>query len=394
LKMALTNKLTAIADAIREKTGDTALLTLDEMPPKITGLELFKIPEKASIHLTGNISEINYMGEWDSFFENQGDKITTADITRMDTSFYVSQLTHLPVTFNLNNGLSFTKAFFKMEKLKECPKLRGTLKLYIGLTLEDIISECTRLKDFEDLFTADMLEGFDTIETMNGGDSYPSLPKFDGCRSLRRIPSWWYKFKLCEDSTSYPPVTVYQNKTLYTEAFKDCYALDEALNIPVWKCQGKQANNMFIDTFKSTSHLKDFTFETDNGQPIVTQWKTQTIDLSSYVGYASSASNITYYNSGITTATKVTNDESYQALKDNPDWWTTNVAYSRYNHDSAVNTINSLPDTSAYLTSAGGTNTIKFKKANGSSTDGGAIENLTAEEIAVAAAKGWTVTLS
>ena len=33
--MALTNKLTAIANAIREKTGDTATMTLDEMPRKI-----------------------------------------------------------------------------------------------------------------------------------------------------------------------------------------------------------------------------------------------------------------------------------------------------------------------------------------------------------------------
>jgi hypothetical protein len=68
--------------------------------------------------------------------------------------------------------------------------------------------------------------------------------------------------------------------------------------------------------------------------------------------------------------------------------------YSRYNHDSAVNTINSLPDTSAYLATAGGTNTIKFKGNAGSKTDGGAINTLTAEEIAVATAKGWTVSFS
>ena len=57
---------------------------------------------------------------------------------------------------------------------------------------------------------------------------------------------------------------------------------------------------------------------------------------------------------------------------------------------SLINTINSLPDVSG----SGGTNTIKFKKASGALTDGGAISSLTQEEIAVAAAKGWTVTLS
>lgn len=65
--------------------------------------------------------------------------------------------------------------------------------------------------------------------------------------------------------------------------------------------------------------------------------------------------------------------------------------YSVYNHDSAVETINSLPDTSAFLAEAGGTNTIKFGSNQGANTEGGSIGNLTAEEIAVAAAKGWTV---
>jgi hypothetical protein len=125
------------------------------------------------------------------------------------------------------------------------------------------------------------------------------------------------------------------------------------------------------------------------------KWKNQILALGSYIGYVygTYAQYITNYNSGITTDKKVTNNENYQALKNDPDWYTENSDYSRYNHDSAVATINSLPDTSAYLATAGGTNTIKFKRSSGKLTDGGAIENLTADEIAVAAAKGWTVTL-
>ena len=93
-------------------------------------------------------------------------------------------------------------------------------------------------------------------------------------------------------------------------------------------------------------------------------------------------------------STKLVNSaESYAALKNDPDWFTNKKEYSRYNHDSAVATINSLPDTSAYLATAGGTNTIKFTGAAGSATDGGAINTLTAEEIAVATAKGWTISL-
>ena len=145
---------------------------------------------------------------------------------------------------------------------------------------------------------------------------------------------------------------------------------------------------MFGGFVNACNRLKSLTFKTNNGTPIVAKWKNQTIDLSNYVGYASKAENITGYNSGLTTATQITDDASYQSLKDNLDNWTVLIQYSRYNHDSAVETINSLPDTSAY-----GTNTIKFKGDSGSATDGGAINTLTSSEIAVATSKGWTVTL-
>ena len=89
------------------------------------------------------------------------------------------------------------------------------------------------------------------------------------------------------------------------------------------------------------------------------------------------------------------NEETYNLLKDDPDAIflgnssssNRDYGYSRYNHDSAVETINSLPDTSAY-----GTNTIKFRGDAGGKTDGGAINTMTEEEISVATAKGWTVT--
>ena len=67
------------------------------------------------------------------------------------------------------------------------------------------------------------------------------------------------------------------------------------------------------------------------------------------------------------------------------------LLYSRYNHTSAVETINSLPDCSAYCAEINRTNTIKFKKYSGALTDGGGVNTLTAEEIAVATNKGWTV---
>ena len=126
----------------------------------------------------------------------------------------------------------------------------------------------------------------------------------------------------------------------------------------------------------------------DENTPYTRNWTSQTIDFNNiHAGYSYDQSNQLRY--GFTEETRITDDASYQLLKDNPDSWTTDPAYSRYNHDSAVRTINSLPDCSA----SGGTNTIKFNGAAGSATDGGAINTLTEEEIAVATAKGWTVSL-
>ena len=157
----------------------------------------------------------------------------------------------------------------------------------------------------------------------------------------------------------------------------------------------KSTSNFFTSFCGRCHRLKNLTFKTNSdGTPISASWSNQTIEFTDYVGWAINKSFILDYNSGITADKQVTDDATYQALKNDPDWFTTNVKYSRYNHDSAVATINSLPDTSAYLATAGGTNTIKFKGASGSKTDGGAINTLTEEEIAVAAAKGWTVTLS
>ena len=185
---------------------------------------------------------------------------------------------------------------------------------------------------------------------------------------------------------------IYASNALYYELFNNCYALDEVNNISV--VLGKIANgNAFYNTFKKCYRLKNITFQKVNNQPVVAQWSKQTIDLSSFIGYTNIPSNITTaYNSGITTNKKVNSATTYQNLKNDPDWFTDNVAYSRYNHDSALATIQSLPDTSAYLATAGGTNTIKFKSKSGSSTDGGAINTLTEEEIAIATAKGWTIT--
>ena len=349
-------------------------------------------PPEESFLLKGGIHRLDWGGHWDWFFNLYGDKISTKDINNMNYSFSeASTITRLPFVFNLKGAHNLGSAFNSMTNLEECPKLRGTLEATTSLDCSNLIYGCTNLRDANDLFEPGMLDVFSTIKcTSTWTSAKPASLSF--CPSLRSIPEWFYKFRLSEESTAYP----YSGYTLYNGAFNNCISLDEALNIPVWKCKGAQTSNMFSSTASSCYRIKNFTFETDvNGQPIQTDWKSQVLDLSS-VGFVPHNGVINLYNSGITKDKKVNSDATYQALKNDPDWYTEGdevVRWSRYDHDSAVRTINSLPDTSAYLATAGGTNTIKFKGAAGSNTDGGAINTLTAEEIAVATAKGWTVTL-
>lgn len=168
-------------------------------------------------------------------------------------------------------------------------------------------------------------------------------------------------------------------------------SIDELVNIPLSNKTGVSTSNQF-DIYQ-LCRIKNFTFETNNGQPYVVSWKNQTINLSNGIGHGN-RNEILNYNSGITADKEVKNAATYEALKNDADWFTVYYQRSRYNHDSAVATINSLPDTSAYLAENGGTNTIRFMGGSGELTDGGAIRTLTEEEIAVATAKGWTVSFN
>lgn len=327
-------------------------------------------------------------GSWDFLIEKYGTNIVTKDVTSLGSCFKNSKLTEIPFTINVNEISTMTDTFASMKYLTKSPKVRGNIKFNTTTNL-DCIENSDQVRDFEDLFEPSMLNDYSTVKVTSSYSLARSVT-FNGCKSMARIPSWFYKFKLNPESTAYPSSTY----AIYNYLFNCCYILSEILDVPVWICQAPATSNIFSNTFTNAHRVSRVTFETNNGQPIVANWKSQTITLSENLGYMAGSDRILETNSDITSAKKVLDNAGYQALKNDPDWYTTDYKYSRYNHDSAVETINSLPDTSAYLASAGGTNTIKFKGTAGEKTDGGAINTLTAEEIAVATAKGWTVTLS
>ena len=378
------SSLTGIADAIRGKNGSTDTYKPSEMAAAITAISGggggYDIPDEAFV-ISGDCSYRFANNGWNWFIENYGNKITTKDIISGYNMFSNSgDLEAIPFDFDLKFDSYYSynpydSMFQNCRKLKTIGKL---IYIYPG-SISKMFYECYNLRYLPEFVSPN----FSRINTYAYANASSMLY---GCYSLRTIS---------EDLLNqiYGIWTSY-SYTFFYNVFNSCYTLDEVRGLNPQTAT--MTSNMFATTFYYCSRLKNIIFALqDNGTQYVVNWKNQTMDLSKYVGYTDNQyiGHILNYNSGITADKQVTDDATYQALKDDPDWFTCNVAYSRYNHDSAVATINSLPDTSAYLASAGGTNTIKFKGESGSATDGGAINTLTEEEIAVATAKGWTVTL-
>ena len=129
--MALTDKLTAIGNAIREKTGGTDLLTLDQMPAEISNIQgggtveeltitsngtynpptgidgyapvVVNVPQDGSppaeaFNITGDCEQMFINGNWNWFLETYGNQITMNNIGDANMCFQsCDTLTSLPI---------------------------------------------------------------------------------------------------------------------------------------------------------------------------------------------------------------------------------------------------------------------------------------------------------
>ena len=210
-----------------------------------------------------------------------------------------------------------------------------------------------------------------------------------------------------------------------------------SLKLPAWNVKQDSEPIMgssyyLSDLFSEMLMLNSLTFSTNaDGSPMKAKVKGQSFNVTgsnSYPcgysrydmdNYTSSKGLMSYPDEPLTGDDNVFRDMTgsnttveqiqagYDRVKNRPNWcsfWDGTVTYngtsvtasrltSRFNHKSIVEFINTLPDTSEYLATAGGTNTIKLSKYQGDLTDEGGVSNLTPEEIAVATARGWTVTI-
>lgn len=366
--MPNTNTLTElfedIADAIRAKDGTSAQITASDFPTRILAIPSGGGGGEYEFNIKYNMNYFDYNGNWDDVIEDTSNTFVTFRITGFTEAFKGTKLKSIPITINFDSSGSLSVPNISVGSAFEGTSLEtidlGNSLMYwiAGSTGTNIFARSVNLR---------------TIYAPNV-KTYGGQSMFNSCYSLRELP-FSISSGYTKSATSHP----------YKNMFQECYALNKIENLGVHT--GSLTTNVFTSTFYGCSHLSKLTFDM-GGQsyPINSSMKNQTIDLTT-VGRGSRTFFLDY-NSGITADKEVTDATSYAALKNDPDWFTEDNAYSRYNHDSAVETINTLPNTG---TSTG--NIIKFNGAMGSATDGGAINTLTAAEIAVATDRGWTVTL-
>ena len=303
------------------------------------------IPTAEDLTFTTNTSYSFSNDRFSWLFNNyDGIKIKSGDNSSYMFAYChsITDLSNVQVTFPFSAS-NVTGMFRDCQKLKYFPPMSGTVE-----SVYRMFYYCLAVEEFPDDY-------FDNLKLQENYYAQPGGQIFMDCENLKKMP----QLKTFFDTSGEPPR--YTDNNVLAQLFSGCRSLKQITNIPIPKNYqtAKMQQNMLYYSFSNTNSLTNLTFAPiQNPLP----WAGQIIDLTSNVGFK----KVNYHDN-------------------------TSQLYSVYNHDSAVETINSLPDTSAYLAEVGRTNTIQFYSNQGAKTEGGAIGNLTAEEIAVAAAKGWTV---
>lgn len=218
---------------------------------------------------------------------------------------------------------------------------------------------------------------------------------FEGCYYLTSIPDNFLAETMYQTTSR---AVGYGGRTISSGMFYGCKSLQNIIGMPY---EGLNTNtmtsDMFGDSFQDCFSLRHLTFYKPNGNVGTMNAVNQTINLAQRIGYNAYAETQAELQERIedNQAYFMDSDADYLAhISDTHAYGGSNIKYSTYNRQSAVETINSLPDTTAAIAAAGGTNTIKFSANAGNvGDDTYYMSALSPEEIAVATAKGWTVSL-
>ena len=375
--------------------------------------EMMRIPASA-LNITNGKQNIFAYNNWNWFIEQCGDRINFRTDNGKSLFLGCNKLINIPFDIHVDciasNRLEvLNDCFSACVQLEKYPNIYFHSKDKTKIILGKLVTSGPTSMEDQFIFLDDSVSivGFNYSFLQGYKSSYPPNWLFDGTLNID-----WDAMR-ADSSTFGTPFPVNMGnatwlrtmpffKEFYTThtnssefyhpwyqfSLQNCYSLEEI----VLPRPGSLAlnSNKFNNKTSFLSRMKSFKFDVqEDGTPYTAQWKLQTLDLTTYFGYAYTDS--TFIDVGFSQQNKITNEEQWRAYVDgtNPDAWSSSVEYATYGASAARETLASLPDTSGY-----GTNIIKFKRANASAIPGEHIEtNLTEEDIAVAAAKGWTVSL-
>lgn len=422
-----------IADAIRGKVGGDDTYKPREMAAAIEAIEGkdldcngMHVPEEVLV-ISGDCDYYGARNQLNWLIEQYGNKMRTENISNPNSMFYFcAKLKEIPFDLNvLHSGSTtsisniFTNIFNGCYSLKKFPKINLTSK--DGVARKVFLNFPNNMFEYpdadDDFVTKDdatIICGMSYNSCSNAKfevePSWFSLIDCDAGRENKvfgsQYPVNWSGAKYIKSIPSYPKFWNNQEGSYshyYSMKFIRCYNLHTiVIPRPGTAALTSSPQGFNADSWNYTYSLKNILFDVqEDGSPYTANWKNVTLNLcvpaANPIG--GDVSNNSVALSVLNPDKAVTDEESYQRLKNDLEYWV-NIRcgydegyyhkygyYSGFNRATAFNLIKTLPDTSAY-----GVNVLKLPASNGEGTDAGAISTLTEEEIAVATVKGWTVT--
>ena len=365
--------LTNIADAIRAKKSSTDTYTPAEMATAISSIETGGGGGLTAEDLTftGDLRYFNYYGRMSKIIKKYGSLMSFNSVNNLNSAFMGNDPLNSDYsnwTINLSKCI-LSQCFMDHSSITGFPKFQGTVvSLNKLFWLNDSMESVP-----DDLFPANTEFSYSAA-----GSDYSMI--FTDCKALKKVPLWFRNMIFTKKGGG----TVPYLSSVYQKTFYNCYKLKELI-LPIIPSPANLNSNCFQNTFYNVRSMRKFVFAPPPVGNEAVLWTHQTINLAdTNCGYSITAVQMTGHI--------ISDDATYNLYKNDPDAWADKLEYSFYNHDAALETIRSLPYTQYFDTPQSQLqNVIRFYGKSGEKTDGGAINTLTTEEIAIATNKGWTV---
>lgn len=387
--------LTDIADAIREKTGESGTITPANMPTEIEGISGGGEP----IVIDDYGTDANYFIK---SFICINDTVTfkpkNLDLNLLCASMQFqapnnkiiidcANIDRNNVNTNLNGFLRYCQLnSINNIEIKNYEDISSRIGASTTIAYDSMFYNSQYIESIpDDIYNFIMDRVQKTIYTADSNN--PNFGScFYNCDNLRGEKADTFRSKIvsCAIQSRFTNTISQVNYNCYFQPYFHNLQID-----PFYNYRKQASGTVFLisSSMLYNCGLRHIVFKPFDTNSEYYYYPNLYIDLSTNVGWCVSKNK--------QNTNGISNLNFYNLYKDNVNYWFWNKDYSGYNHDSAVETINSLPDMTLNKNTASGlTYTIKFAGSEGSGTDEGAINTLTEAEIAVASDKGWTVTLS